>query len=196
MWLFAFNARLTISEGRSVTLKVRTVIVTFVMGIALFVSACTSSSTHSATHASPTPHNPATTSGFQAGSNPCRLVTAQDIFRALSQRMTEASRSRSTCSYVNASSTDHVTITTAKMTPAGAKQAVTGTAHTVKVKVHHLRGVGDTAVAYLTKSKNRSVATCLFARNGEFIFLLVGSQDARGLMPEAITLAKKAAGRA
>ncbi len=158
------------------------------------MSACTSSSKHSAARASPTPHNSATKSGFQAGPDPCRLVNPHDIFTALNQHMAKSGGSRSTCSYMNAQTTDTVSITTAKMTtPAGAEQAVAGTAHTVKVKVQHLRGVGDTAVAYLTTTKTRSVATCLFAKNGTFVFLLVGSPNAGHLMQEAIALAHKAA---
>jgi hypothetical protein len=64
-----------------------------------------------------------------------------------------------------------------------------------RVKVQHLRGVGDTAVAYLTTTKTRSVATCPLARNGTFVFLLVGSPNAGHLMQEAIALAQKAASR-
>jgi Protein of unknown function (DUF3558) len=177
-------------------LNIRTVIVTSVMGIALPLSACTSGTTHSATHASTTPTNPATKTGFQAGPDPCRLVTPQDIFTVLNQRMTKASGSHSTCSYVNARGTGHVSITTAKMrTPTGAEQALASIARTVKVKVHRLRGVGDTAVAYLTVAKTRSVATCLFTRNKTFVFLFLGSPHARHLMREAIALAQKAASR-
>ena len=177
-------------------MKIRTVIVTFAIGIALLVSACTSSSTHSGTHASPTPHNSATKSGFQAGPDPCRLVTPHDIFTALNQHMTKVSGSRSACSYLNTLTTDTVSITTAKMTTlTGAEQAVASSARTVKVKVQHLRGVGDTAVAYLTTTKTRSVATCLFAKNGTFVFLLVGSLNAGHLMQEAIALAHNAASR-
>jgi hypothetical protein len=158
------------------------------------MSACTSSSKHSAAHTSPGPHNSATTSGFQAGPDPCRLVNPHDIFTALNQHMTKSGGSRSTCSYMNAQTTDTVSITTAKMTtPTGAEQAVASTARTVKVKVQHLRGVGDTAVAYLTTTTTRSVATCLFAKNGTFVFLLVGSPNAGHLMQEAIALAHKAA---
>lgn len=175
-------------------MKIRTVIVPFVIGIALFVSACTSSTAHRSTHTSPTPHNSATESGFQAGPEPCRLVTPDDIFTALNQHMTKSRGSRSTCSYLNNQTTDTVSVTTAKMTtPAGAEQAVSSTARTVKVKVQHLRGVGDAAVAYLTRTKTRSVATCLIAKNGTFVFLLVSSPNAGHLMQEAIALAHNAA---
>jgi hypothetical protein len=158
------------------------------------MSACTSSSKHTAGHASPRPHNSATESGFQAGPDPCRLVTPHDIFTALNQNMTKSAGSRSTCSYLNAQTTDTVSITTANMTtPTGAEQAVASTTRTVKVKVQHLRGVGDTAVAYLTTTKTRSVATCLIAKNGTFVFLLVSSPNAGHLMQEAIALAHDAA---
>jgi len=95
---------------------------------------------------------------------------------------------------MNTQTTDTVSITTARMTtPTGAEQAVASTARTVKVKVQHLRGVGDTAVAYLTTTNTRSVATCLFAKNGTFVFLLVGSPNAEHLMQQAIALAHQAA---
>jgi hypothetical protein len=97
---------------------------------------------------------------------------------------------------VNARRTADVSITTAGMSSLAAEQAVTSTARTVKVKVTRLHGVGDAAVAYLTTTKTRSVATCLVARNGTFVFLLVGSPNARPLMREAISLAKQAARRA
>ena len=177
-------------------MRIRTVIVTLGIGMAALISACTSSSSHSPPRASPSPHRSTTVSGFQAGPDPCRLVTPQDIFTTLNQHMAEASRSRSTCSYANTPRTDSVSITTAKMTTASdAEQAVASTARTVKVKVEQLPGVGDTAVAYLTTTKTRSVATCLFAKNGTFVFLLVGSPNAVHLMQEAIALANKAASR-
>jgi hypothetical protein len=188
----AFDARLATTGGRSVILRIPTVVVTFMMGAALLASACTSSSAHT----SPTPSKSAAKSGFfQAGPDPCRLVTPQDILTALKERMVKASGSRSTCRYVNAPKTDDVSITTAKMTPRGAEQAVASTASTVKVKVRHLRGLGDIAIAYLTTTKTRSAATCLFAKNGTFVFLVVGSPHARLLTQEAVALAEKAASR-
>ena len=79
--------------------------------------------------------------------------------------------------------------------PEGAELAVTGTAKTVKVKVRHVRGLGDIAIAYLTTTKTLSIATCLFAKNGTFVFLHVNSPHARRLTQEAIALAKTAASR-
>jgi hypothetical protein len=175
-----------------VILKIPTVVVTFMMGAALLVSACTSGSAHT----SPTPSNSATKPGsFEAGPDPCRLVTPQDIFRALKERMAKASRSRSTCSYVNESTTDSVSITTAKMSRRGGELAVASAAHTAKAKVRHLRGLGGAAISYLTVTTTRSAATCLFAKNGTFVFLVVGSPHKRLLMQEAIALARKVASR-
>jgi hypothetical protein len=178
-----------------VILRLPTVVGAFVVGAALLVSACTSSSTHNSTHNSPTPSSSATRSGFQAGPDPCRLVTPREIFTVLKERMVQASRSRSTCSYMNATTTDSVSISTANTTRVGAELAVTGTAHTVKVKVRHLRGLGDAAIAYLTTAKPRSIATCLFAKNGTIVFLNVGGPHPTPLMPGAIALAKTAASR-
>ena len=159
------------------------------------MSACTSASTNRSTHASPTPHNSANESGFQAGPDPCRLITPHDIFAALNQYMIKSAGSRSTCSYSNAQTTDTVSVTTATMTTQGAEQAVASTASTVKVNVQHLGGVGDTAVAYLTTTTTRSIATCLIAKNGTFVFLLVSSPNTAHLMQEAIALAHKTASR-
>jgi hypothetical protein len=171
--------------------KVPAVVVTFVVGAVFMVSACSSSPGHT----SPTPHNSAT-QFFSAGPDPCRLVTPQDIFTALNERMAKTSRSRSTCSYVNSVTSGTVSITTAKMSPKGAEQAVASAARTAKAKVRYLHGFGDAAVSYLTITKTRSVATCLFAKNGTFVFLVVGSPHARSLMQEAIALGRKAASRA
>jgi hypothetical protein len=178
-----------------VALKIPAVVVTFVTGAALLVSACTSSPASPA-HTSPTPSHSAAKSGyFKAGPRPCRLVTPQDIFTARKERMVNASQSQSTCSYMNASTTDSVSITTAKMSRRGAELAVASAARTAKGKVSHLRGFGDAAIAYLTVTKSRSTATCLFAKNGTFVFLVVGSRHARLLMQEAIALGGKAASR-
>ncbi len=109
--------------------------------------------------------------------------------------MVNASESRSTCSYVNASTTDSVSITTAKMSRRGAELAVASAARTATGKVWHLRGFGDAAIAYLTVTKTRSTATCLFAKNGTFVFLVAGSPRARLLVQEAIALGREAASR-
>jgi hypothetical protein len=97
---------------------------------------------------------------------------------------------------VNASTSDSISITTAKMSRKGAELAVASAARTAKEKVFHLRGFGGAAIAYLTMTKTRSTATCLFAKNGTFVFLVAGSPHARLLLQEAITLARKAASRA
>lgn len=175
--------------------KIPTVVAAFIMGAALLVSACTSSSAHTSPAPS-TSSKPAAKSGyFKAGPDPCRLVTPQDIFTARKERMAEASQSRSSCSYVNASTTDSVSITTAKMSRQGAELAVASAAHTAKGRVWHLRGFGGAAIAYLTVTKTRSTATCLFAKNGTFVFLVAGSPHVRLLTQEAITLGRKAASR-
>lgn len=110
--------------------------------------------------------------------------------------MIKASGSRSTCSYVNAAATDDVTVTTATMTSRKtADKAVAGAARTAKANVRYLHGVGDSAVAYLTMTTTRSTATCLFAKNGRFVFLVIGSPHARLLMHDVISLAKTAAAR-
>jgi hypothetical protein len=107
--------------------------------------------------------------------------------------MAQASRSKSSCSYMNARRTDSVSISTATTTRAGAAAAVSGTARTVKVKVLHPSGIGDSAIAYLTTTKTRSIATCLFAKNGALVFLYVSRPNADHLMPGTIALAKAAA---
>jgi hypothetical protein len=177
-------------------LRIRTVTLTLAVGIALVVSACTSSSKHSAAPSQSPSGSAASKSGFPPGPDPCRLLTAREIRTATKVRMTKVSGSASTCSYENSATTDRVSITTAKMPSAtAARQAVTGTAGTVKEKVQHLHGLGDTAVAYLTTTKSRSIATCLFAKNMNFVFVLAGSPDAKGLMHEVTALAQTAARR-
>jgi hypothetical protein len=94
---------------------------------------------------------------------------------------------------MNAPRTHSVSISTAKTTRAGAEAAVTGTARTVKVKVLHPSGIGDSAIAYLTRTKTRSIATILFAKNGALVFLYLSGPDANHLMPGTIALAKAAA---
>jgi hypothetical protein len=113
----------------------------------------------------------------------------------LKERMVTTSRTRSTCTYKNAAAKDTVTITTAKMTPTGAQQAVLGTSRTVKVKVQHLHGVGNTAIAYLNVAKGLSVGTCLFAKNGTFVFLHIDRSHPAQLLQETVALSKTAAGR-
>jgi hypothetical protein len=109
--------------------------------------------------------------------------------------MAKVSRSGSSCDYMNATRTGDVSISTAKTTRAEAKKAVASTARTVKAKVARLRRVGDRAIVYLTTSKARSVARVLFAKNGNLVFLYVGSPKANHLVPEAVALAKTAARR-
>ena len=175
--------------------RVPAVIVTFAMGAVLIVSGCSSSTT--STHApSPSASKSTAKPGFQAGPNPCGLVTPPDILAALNEHMAKVSGSSSTCAYANSSATDHVSVTTAKTSRTGAEQMVSGTARTVKVKVQRLSGLGDTAVAYLTTTKTLSIATCLAAKNGIFIFINVSSPHASHIVQAAIALAKKAASRA
>jgi 4-hydroxyphenylpyruvate dioxygenase-like putative hemolysin len=107
--------------------------------------------------------------------------------------MVLVSRSKSSCTYMNAARTGDVSIATAKTTRAGAEAAVRSTAGRVKVKVVHLRRIGDGAIAYLTTTKARSVAKSLFAKNGNLVFLYTGSPKARHLMSKVIALAKAAA---
>jgi hypothetical protein len=113
----------------------------------------------------------------------------------LKERMVTTSRSRSTCTYQNAAATDTLTITTAKMTRTGAEHAVLGTGRTVKVKVKHLHGVGDTAIAYLNIAKGLSVGTCLFAKNGTFVFLHIDRTHPAQLLQETVALSRAAASR-
>lgn len=167
-----------------------------VIGAALLVSACTSSPASTSAHASRTPSSSATRPDYAAGPDPCLLVTSQAIFTTLSERMVKASSTRSSCSYMNAHRTSNVSISTAQTTRTKAEQAVAGTAHTVKVKVHHPRGIGDTAIAYLTTSRTRSIATCLFAKNGTIVFLYAGGPRANHLLPEIIALARTVASHA
>jgi hypothetical protein len=167
-----------------------------VVGAALLLSACTSSSTHGSTQPSPKPTKSVKLGGFVAGPDPCRLLTSQDIVATLKEPMVTTSRSRSTCTYQNAAATETLTITTAKMTRTGAEQAVLGTGRTVKVKVQHLRGLGNTAIAYLNVAKGLSVATCLFAKNGTFVFLHVNRPHPAHLLQDAVALSRTAASRA
>jgi hypothetical protein len=113
----------------------------------------------------------------------------------LKERMVTTSRSRSTCTYQNATAKDTLTITTAKMSPTGAEQAVLGTGRTVKVRVQHLHGVGDTAIAYLNVVKGLSVGTCLFAKNGTFVFLHIDRSHPAQLLRETVALSRTAARR-
>jgi hypothetical protein len=167
-----------------------------VVGAALLLSACSPGSTHSSTHPSPKPTQSAKLGSYAAGPNPCALVTSHDIVTTLKERMVTTSRSRSTCTYQNAAATDTLTITTAKMTRTGAEQAVLGTSRTVKVKVQHLRGLGNTAIAYLNVAKGLSVATCLFAKNGTFVFLHINRSHPAHLLQDAVALSRTAASRA
>jgi hypothetical protein len=180
----------------------RTLFVALAVAIAVVASGCSSSSKHgaklsgtqaSSTSSSSTSSTSASNSGFQAGADPCRLITSPAILTILKQRMAQVSRSKSSCSYMNGRRTENVSISTAKTTRAGAAAAVDGTAGTVKGKVLHLGGIGDSAIAYLTTTKTLSIATCLFAKHGSLVFLYVGSPSATHLMPSAIALAKVAA---
>jgi hypothetical protein len=110
--------------------------------------------------------------------------------------MVTTSRSRGTCTYQNAAATATVSISTAKMTQTAAEQAVLGNGRTVKVKVRHLKGVGDTAIAYLTVTKNLSIASCLFAKNGAFVFVHVNGLHPAHLLLDAVALSRTAARRA
>jgi hypothetical protein len=158
------------------------------------VSGCGSSSRSSSIHAPATTTN-SSVARFQAGPDPCRLVTPQVILTTTAERMVRVSRSKSSCSYMNAARTDNVAISTAKTSRAGAEAAVSGTVGTVKARVQHLGGVGDSAVAYLTTTKSRSIATCLFTKNGTLVFVNVSGPQARGLVLRVTALAKAAAGR-
>ena len=186
---------MTIGE-RQVKSRIPAAILTFVIGSVLTVSACSSSTTTSTHTPSPSPSKSTPKhGGFQAGPDPCRLVTPPDILSTLNEHMAKVSGSASTCSYANASTTDRVSVTTAKTTVSGAEQMVSGTARTVKVKIQHVSGLGNTAVAYLTTTKTLSIATCLAAKNGIFIFINVSSPHASHILQAAIALAKKAASR-
>jgi hypothetical protein len=122
-------------------------------------------------------------------------VTSQDVLKVTKQRMVKTSGSKASCTYMNASTKDSVSISTATMTTAGAKAAVVSGAHTANVKVQHLHGVGDAAVSYLNVSKALSVATCLSAKNGSFVFLHIDSPHSANLAREAIALCKTAVNR-
>jgi len=110
--------------------------------------------------------------------------------------MVTTSRSRSTCTYQNAAATDTLQITTAKMSRVGAKQAVLGIGRTAKARVQQLHGVGDTAIAYLKVTKGLSVATCLFAKNGTFVFLHIDRSHPAQLLQETVALSRTAASHA
>ena len=167
-----------------------------VVGVALLLSACSSGSTHSSTPPSPKPTKSANERGFAAGPDPCRLVTSHDIVVTLKERMVTTTRSRSTCTYQNATATNTLQVTTAKMTRTGARQAVLGVGHTANVKVQHLHGVGDTAIAFISVAKGVSVASCLFAKNGTFVFLHVDGPHPAHLLQDAVALSRTAASRA
>jgi hypothetical protein len=158
---------------------------------ALLIGACGSSRESSSAHARAT----STVSGpaLHAGRNACRLVTTQVIVSALRERMAPVQSSQSSCSYTNSARTRNVSISTARTTPAGAESAVTSAAHTAKVKVMRLSGIGDSAIAYLTKTKTLSIATGLVAKNGTLVFLNVSAPKANHLLPGAIALARAAA---
>jgi len=106
--------------------------------------------------------------------------------------MVTTSRSRSTCTYQNAAATDTLQITTAKMSRAGAEQAVLSTGRTAKARIQHLHGMGDTAIAYLNITKGLSVASCLFAKNGTFVFLHIDRSHPAQLLQEAVALSRAA----
>jgi hypothetical protein len=94
---------------------------------------------------------------------------------------------------MNAARTEHVSISTAKTTREGADAAVSGAARTVKAKVVHLGGIGDSAIGYLTKGKPLSIASCLFAKNGTLVFVYAGGRSTSRLMSGVIALARAAA---
>ena len=166
----------------------------FVMGVVLLLTACGSSSSSSSTHTSSTTTTSSSQrTGFQAGPDPCRLVTSQVIVTGLNEQMAQVKRSKASCDYMNAAGTAGVSISTAKTTSAGAEAAVSSTARTTKAKVTHVSGVGNSAIAYLVTTKTLSIATCLFAKNGTLVFLNVSSPNANHLEPAAIALAKAAA---
>lgn len=176
------------------------------VGVPLIASACGSGSAERTEHASVrTPKtkaatgsaaDPAARSGFAPGPDPCGLLSAHDILVVVHERMSRAGESGATCSYVNAQGNGDVSITTATMrTPALAEHAVTSTARTVHGNVRRLHGIGDAAVAYLTSSRTRSVATVLFAKGRTFVFLYRGGTDPGPLMRQVVALAEKAASR-
>jgi hypothetical protein len=70
---------------------------------------------------------------------------------------------------------------------------VVGAAISAKLRVQHPRGIGDKAIAFLRRAKVRSTATCMFAKNGTLVIVLVGSRHARRLLPAAIALCRGAA---
>lgn len=171
-------------------------VIALAMGAALFVSACTSSSTSSsATSSSSAKPSSTHQSGFQVGPNPCGLVTTQEILTAMNVRMTKTTASKSTCTYTGAKANSSVSVTTATMSPSGARKAVLGTAQAAKVKIQHLSGLGGTAVAYLTTAPNLNIATCLVAKNGTFLFLHADSPHPAHLIQSGIALCRTAASR-
>jgi len=97
---------------------------------------------------------------------------------------------------VNATTTDNVVITTLRTTPKAARQTVASTARLAKVKATPLNGIGDKAIAFVRRSKPRTTATCIFAKNRSVVIIVVGSPHAKGLMKKVEALAKVAAGRA
>jgi hypothetical protein len=163
------------------------------VAVALLVSACGSSSKSSSTHSSTTTGS-ATGVAFQAGPAPCRLLTSQVIVTTLKQQMAQVKKTESSCVYANRARTENVSISTAKTTRAGAEAAVSSAAHTAKAKVMHLKGIGDSGIAYLTTTKKLSIATSLFAKNGTIVFLNVDGPTADHLTSAVIALAKTAAG--
>jgi len=178
-----------------VILRLPTIVASLVVGAALLLSACTTGSTNTppGPSRSAAPSSTAGTPSIHAGPNPCRLITAHDISSVLKESVVKASGSRSTCSYVNGSTTDNVVITTSKSTQTIAKRTVDGSVHLAKVKVHHLSGIGNTAIAFLRKSKGRATATCMFAKSGTVVIVLISSPHAKHILPWAIALAKRAA---
>lgn len=133
--------------------------------------------------------------GFGTGPNPCTLVTAADVQATFRMHMTKVTETKSTCAYANRSSTDTISISTAKSTRGGAVAAVNSAAATAKAHVFHVRGIGQAAIAYVTTTKTRATANCVFAKAGVIAFIVVGSPSERSILHDVEQLATRAASR-
>ena len=122
------------------------------------------------------------------------MVTPSDISAVLGETMTKNSGTGPTCSYVNAATTDIVTVSTSQHTPEGARQALSGITSGGGAVVTPA-SVGDQAVLSTRSSVGQTSALCAFAKGGSVVVILVSGPKVGDSPKEAVALAQKAAGR-
>jgi len=168
-------------------------VVACVLGATMLLTACSSPSP--SPRRSQPPGQFPTNAAFTPGPDPCLLLTSRDVSTAMNELMVIGSKSKWTCTYVNAKTGDTVSISTAVTTPEKAGQAVTSAANAAKGQVVHLNEAGSSAVVSEKTTATGTIATSVLAKNGTVVIIFVGGKNATSLFLEVTALTKTVSAR-